>query len=418
MFASAQSGAALRLIVVGTMTNISSFEAARAVGGDVPDRQSPPAQHGDFLPMWDALVVVSTGFGLYVLHGLVQFLGQGPSVAWSDFAPLVWVVGVLAAFVLYHAHFDALVHLREKTALQYHFIRRWIGLCLIAGVIAFAGGWLGDIPLLLAAWVLIAMPLSAAARLVLARRAWHRGSSVLKRNKLSDAARRAALNDAPNALVGEALPVRVLVRRPMSPWSAVAKLSTDLVVASLICLALLPLLAVIALAIRVDSPGPILFRQRRHGLGNREFDIYKFRTMRFAPSQVTPGLQQTQRDDPRITRIGRFLRKTSLDELPQLFNVLQGHMSLVGPRPHAVDMRTETRLGEEIIEAYPHRHRVRPGMTGWSQINGARGATDTMAQLRRRIELDLHYVDNWSLLLDLKILSLTPKEVLRATNAY
>jgi lipopolysaccharide/colanic/teichoic acid biosynthesis glycosyltransferase len=128
-------------------------------------------------------------------------------------------------------------------------------------------------------------------------------------------------------------------------------------------------------------------------------------------------LKQTSLHDKRITPLGRILRKSSLDELPQLFNVLRGEMSLVGPRPHAINMRTEERLGHEIIDAYPHRHRVKPGMTGWAQVNGSRGATETREQLRRRVELDLEYVENWSPLFDLKILVMTFWVVLRGTNA-
>jgi lipopolysaccharide/colanic/teichoic acid biosynthesis glycosyltransferase len=198
----------------------------------------------------------------------------------------------------------------------------------------------------------------------------------------------------------------------------VLKSTKDLLLASLITILLSPLLVLIALAIRIDSRGPILFRQRRHGLNSSEFDIYKFRTMHVSPGTTGTSLQQTTRNDPRITRIGGFLRKWSLDELPQLFNVIEGSMSLVGPRPHAVNMRTETQLGHEITDVYLHRHRVRPGITGWSQVNGCRGATDTVEQLRRRIELDLFYVDHWSLLFDLKILTMTSRVVLRATNAY
>ncbi len=187
----------------------------------------------------------------------------------------------------------------------------------------------------------------------------------------------------------------------------------------IILLAMLqPVMLLIALAIRLDSPGPVLFLQRRHGFQSREFEIYKFRTMHISQPSADGALQQTLRDDARVTRVGRVLRKYSLDELPQIFNVLEGSMSLVGPRPHAVDMRTEQRLGQEIVDDYLHRHRVKPGITGWSQVNGSRGATDTVAQLRQRVELDLHYVENWSLLLDLKILSRTFKVVLRATNAY
>jgi Undecaprenyl-phosphate glucose phosphotransferase len=216
----------------------------------------------------------------------------------------------------------------------------------------------------------------------------------------------------------DTIPVRLLADRPIRRWGAVVKIGEDLILGSLITLLLLPVLLCIAIAIRLSGPGPVIFRQRRHALDNREFDIYKFRTMHWQPAGETASLQQTRRDDQRITRVGRFLRSTSLDELPQLFNVLQGDMSLVGPRPHAVNMRTEDLLGNQITDLYLHRHRVKPGMTGWSQVNGARGATDTTEQLQRRVSLDLHYIENWSLLLDLRILMLTSKEVIRRTNAY
>jgi exopolysaccharide biosynthesis polyprenyl glycosylphosphotransferase len=212
--------------------------------------------------------------------------------------------------------------------------------------------------------------------------------------------------------------VTVLAERPIRRWHALAKAGMDYTLGGIATLALLPALGAIALAIRLDDPGPVLFKQRRHGYNNREFEIYKFRTMRLGANKSADAIKQTERDDPRITRVGRFLRKWSLDELPQLFNVLRGEMSLVGPRPHAVVMRTEQRLGEEIVAAYPHRHRVKPGITGWAQVHGARGATDTEAQLRRRIELDLYYIEHCSPLLDFKVLLLTCREVLRATNAY
>jgi exopolysaccharide biosynthesis polyprenyl glycosylphosphotransferase len=210
----------------------------------------------------------------------------------------------------------------------------------------------------------------------------------------------------------------MLAERPIRHWHAVLKSAMDYSLGALATLALLPALGAIALAIRVDDPGPVLFKQRRHGYNNREFDIYKFRTMRLGANPSDQVLKQTVRGDPRITRVGAFLRKWSLDELPQLFNVLRGEMSLVGPRPHAVVMRTEERLGEQIVPSYPHRHRVKPGITGWAQVHGARGATDTAEQLRRRIELDLYYIEHCSPLLDLKVLLMTCREVLRATNAF
>ena len=214
------------------------------------------------------------------------------------------------------------------------------------------------------------------------------------------------------------LALGLLADRPIKRGDAVIKRASDFLIGGVVTLLLLPLLALIALAIRLDSPGPILFKQRRHALNNDEFDIYKFRTMRWQPRADNAGLQQTLRQDPRVTRVGRLLRAASLDELPQLFNVLRGHMSLVGPRPHALDMRTEGRLGCELAQAYPHRHQVKPGITGWAQVNGARGATERAEQLQRRLDLDLHYIAHWSFWLDLRILALTPRAVFKKTNAF
>jgi len=217
--------------------------------------------------------------------------------------------------------------------------------------------------------------------------------------------------------VGDGLPVTLLADRPIKRWNAVVKAMEDFLLGAVITALLAPLMLLIAVAIKFDSPGPILFKQRRHASNNVVFDIYKFRTMRWCPGADGGILRQTCRNDDRITRLGRFLRASSLDELPQLFNVLRGEMSLVGPRPHAVDMRTEQRLGHEIIDTYPHRHRVKPGITGWSQVHGLRGATETADELRRRVEFDLYYVEHWSLGLDLTILLMTVWVVLRGTNA-
>ena len=263
-------------------------------------------------------------------------------------------------------------------------------------------------------WVLIAIPAAAEQRLASLA---HQLKSLA--TSIAICPQQFALNGPQHgwAYVGNCLPAALLVDRPLRGWGAVVKRLEDIVLASTLLLLSLPLFAIIALAIWADSPGPIIFRQRRHGWNNRAFNVLKFRTMRWTPADSS-ALVQTSRDDDRVARVGRFLRRTSLDELPQLFNVLKGDMSLVGPRPHAIDMRTEDRLGHEIVDEYPHRHRVKPGMTGWAQVNGYRGATQTAEQVRRRVELDLYYAENWSVLLDLEILLKTLGCIIGGKNAF
>ena len=183
-----------------------------------------------------------------------------------------------------------------------------------------------------------------------------------------------------------------------------------------LCLFAVPMLLV-AIAIRLDSPGPVLFRQRRTGLHNVDFRLLKFRTMQRESCDLL-GRTQATRDDPRLTRLGAFLRRSSLDELPQLFNVLRGEMSLVGPRPHAPDTRAGRRLFPEVMPHYPARHVVKPGMTGLAQVRGLRGETRTEQALIRRVEADFEYIGRWSLTLDLLILLRTAICVLRMKNAY
>ena len=215
------------------------------------------------------------------------------------------------------------------------------------------------------------------------------------------------------------VPLYLVTSRPQYRWGVLAKAFEDRALALLILLALSPLLALVALAVRLDSPGPVIFRQRRHGLNNTEFEVFKFRTMFWQGARAGAGEVQTGRQDKRITRIGAILRSTSMDELPQLLNVLNGTMSLVGPRPHPVLMRTEQQLGDEIIAEYAHRHRVKPGITGWAQVNGFRGATDTAEKLRRRVEHDIYYIEHWSLPFDLLILASTIFSVLfKRNNAF
>jgi exopolysaccharide biosynthesis polyprenyl glycosylphosphotransferase len=193
-----------------------------------------------------------------------------------------------------------------------------------------------------------------------------------------------------------------------------AKRVMDLVLAILLLIVVAPALISIAIAIRLESPGPVIFRQKRLGLGNREFVIYKFRSMHVHQG-CDPELPQAIRGDSRISRVGRLLRSTSLDELPQLFNVLLGDMSLVGPRPHAVPHHHKYM---RLIDNYTERHRVLPGITGWAQVHGFRGETETLEKMQRRVEYDLMYIENWSFGLDLKILLRTLRLVFSDHNAF
>jgi lipopolysaccharide/colanic/teichoic acid biosynthesis glycosyltransferase len=177
-------------------------------------------------------------------------------------------------------------------------------------------------------------------------------------------------------------------------------------------------MAMIALAIKLDSAGPVLFRQKRYGFNNDLIEVYKFRSM-YAESADATASKLVTKNDPRVTRVGRIIRKASLDELPQLFNVVfKGNLSLVGPRPHAVNAKAQARLYDEAVDGYFARHRVKPGVTGWAQINGWRGETDTEEKIQRRVEFDLYYIENWSVLLDLYIVAMTPLALLKTENVY
>ena len=211
-----------------------------------------------------------------------------------------------------------------------------------------------------------------------------------------------------------AIPVIDVFRKPLSDWKLLSKDIEDRLLGAVIALFVLPLMLAIAALIKLDSPGPVFFRQKRYGFNNAEFEVWKFRTMR-ADAARDVSVPQATRDDPRITALGRFLRRSSLDELPQIFNVLRGDMSLVGPRPHAIPHNEHY---ARIIEEYAARHRVRPGITGWAQINGWRGETDTVEKMQKRVEHDIYYIDNWSVGFDLRILALTAFAVLRGDNAY
>jgi Undecaprenyl-phosphate glucose phosphotransferase len=212
-------------------------------------------------------------------------------------------------------------------------------------------------------------------------------------------------------------PVVAVDQRPIKDWQAVRKALFDRVLGTALLLLLLPVLLSVALLIKLDSPGPVLFRQPRVGFDNRMFSIFKFRTMRADQADLLAD-RQTTRGDPRITRVGHWLRRYSLDELPQLLNVLGGTMSLVGPRPHAPNTKAADRLFADVVGQYTVRHRVKPGITGWAQVNGWRGETRTEEQLRQRVRHDLDYIKNWSLWLDVKIIALTLMREVRSTTAF
>ena len=202
-------------------------------------------------------------------------------------------------------------------------------------------------------------------------------------------------------------------RAPLTGIQCFVKRTMDLVLASLALLFFLPIMTLTAIAIKLDSPGPVIFRQNRNGFNGRQFVIFKFRTM--TVQENGPAVLQATRDDPRVTSIGRLLRSASIDELPQLLNVLKGDMSLIGPRPHAL---AHDSYFENVLSDYAFRHHVKPGITGWAQCNGARGETPSIEHISERVKLDLWYINNWSLWLDIQIIIKTFFEVLRKRNAY
>jgi undecaprenyl-phosphate galactose phosphotransferase/putative colanic acid biosynthesis UDP-glucose lipid carrier transferase len=202
-------------------------------------------------------------------------------------------------------------------------------------------------------------------------------------------------------------------RAPLNASERIAKRALDVLVAAFTLVALAPLMLLVAVAIRLGSPGPAIFRQRRKGFNGKEFVIYKFRTMTVMDDGET--IVQARKADVRVTRLGRLLRQTSIDELPQLYNVLRGDMSLVGPRPHALAHDNEY---SQLIANYAFRHHMKPGITGWAQVNGFRGGTPRLEQMAKRIEFDLWYVNNWTLALDLQVLLRTSFELIRGHNAY
>ncbi|MCP3722055.1 undecaprenyl-phosphate glucose phosphotransferase [Paraburkholderia sp. CNPSo 3272] len=223
-----------------------------------------------------------------------------------------------------------------------------------------------------------------------------------------------ALFDTSTVIELLGVPAINLVASPLPASAQFKKALFDRAFAALALVSLMPLLIGIAVAVKFSSPGPVLFRQRRKGADGRVFTIYKFRTMR--EHKEAPGtLSQAKRDDPRVTRLGAFLRRTSLDELPQFYNVLRGDMSVVGPRPHALE---HDDLYQSVVKGYIHRYRIKPGITGWAQVNGFRGETDRLEKMEMRVAHDLYYLGHWSFWLDMRIIAATIVHGLVGRNAY
>ncbi len=263
--------------------------------------------------------------------------------------------------------------------------------------------------------VLFALPISAETRILeMLKKLWVLPVDI----RLSAHTNKLRFRPRSYSYLGS-VPTLDVFEAPITDWDLVMKWLFDRVVGGLILLAALPVMGLVALAVKLDSPGPVLFRQKRFGFNNERIDVYKFRSLYHHQADPTASKVVTK-NDPRVTRVGRFIRKTSLDELPQLFNVvLEGNLSLIGPRPHAVQSKLENRLFDEAVDGYFARHRVKPGITGWAQINGWRGEVDTDEKIQKRVEFDLYYIENWSVLFDLYILLKTPFSLLtKNENAY
>jgi len=262
--------------------------------------------------------------------------------------------------------------------------------------------------------VIFALPITAEERILqMLRKLWVLPIDI----RLAAHANRLRFRPRSYSYIGQ-VPVLDLFDKPIADWDVVIKLAFDKIVGTLALIALSPVLALTALAIKLDSPGPVLFKQKRYGFNNELIEVYKFRSM-YADALDPAAARLVTRDDPRVTRVGRFIRKTSIDELPQLVNVVfKGDLSLVGPRPHAIHAKAANRQYDQVVECYFARHRVKPGITGWAQVNGWRGETDTQEKIQQRVEHDLYYIENWSILLDLYILAVTPASLLKTGNAF
>jgi Undecaprenyl-phosphate glucose phosphotransferase len=262
--------------------------------------------------------------------------------------------------------------------------------------------------------VMVSMPLSAEKRVLdMLTQLWVLPVDI----RLSAHMSKLKFTSKAYSYVGD-IAVFDMADRPISDWNLVFKWVFDKVVALTALILLSPVMIATAIAIKLESKGPVFFMQNRHGFNNELIKIYKFRSMRTDMLDASASKLVTK-DDPRVTKVGKFIRKTSVDELPQLFNVLKGELSIVGPRPHALQAKADNQLYYEAVEGYFARHRVKPGMTGWAQVNGWRGETDTIDKIMQRVNHDLHYIEHWSILFDLYIVAITPISLIsKNENAY
>jgi Undecaprenyl-phosphate glucose phosphotransferase len=261
--------------------------------------------------------------------------------------------------------------------------------------------------------IIVAIPMTAEKRLLqILKRLWELPVDI----RISAESAELKLSHSAYSYLGD-LPLLNVFERPLQGWSALFKNTLDRIIAILALIIFAPVMACVALAVKWESKGPVIFKQKRYGFNNELIEIFKFRSM-YTDRSDAAAANLVTKDDPRVTKTGRFIRKSSLDELPQLFNVLLGQLSLVGPRPHALQAKAAGTLYDEVVDGYFARHRVKPGITGWAQINGWRGETDTREKLEQRVKHDLEYIDKWSLFFDLYILAKTPISLLKTENAY
>jgi Undecaprenyl-phosphate glucose phosphotransferase len=261
--------------------------------------------------------------------------------------------------------------------------------------------------------IIVAIPMSAEQRMLqILKRLWELPVDI----RVSGQAAGLKLSPRAYTYLGD-LPLLALFDRPLNGWSQFMKDTMDRAIALVAIIGLAPVMLAVAAAVRYESKGPVIFKQKRFGFNNELIEVFKFRSM-YSDMSDAKAVKLVTKDDPRVTKVGRIIRKTSLDELPQLFNVLTGQLSLVGPRPHATQAKAAGELYDQVIDGYFARHKVKPGITGWAQINGWRGETDTHEKIEQRVKHDLDYIDRWSLLFDLYIIAKTPLALIKSENAY